>query len=103
VTLGDLGWKWVYIGGRAGGWARNRVIADIADIARDRKERSYDEQQGCEEGVDAVQSRSKWTETNEKQGKVTPKSKLEILIRGRGMSTDDTDRKFKNITVDLRG
>jgi hypothetical protein len=30
------------------GWAPNRVVADIADIARDRKERSYDEQQGRE-------------------------------------------------------
>ena len=42
--LGDLGWKWVDIGGRGGGRAERALIAGIvviAEIARDREERTY--------------------------------------------------------------
>jgi hypothetical protein len=44
------------------------VIADIAHIARDRKERSYDEQHGCEEGLTQIKADKNGSKTNEKQG-----------------------------------
>jgi len=50
----------------------NRVIADM----RDRKERSYDQQHGCEEGWTQIKADENGSKRNEKQGEATQKSGL---------------------------